>query len=95
MKFRQDDVQNFFISDTKPSLKEKKPPAPFAKWRDAEDADGETPLHYAALAGQIDAVRALLRHRADPSIESAELRCRRIPRRHQKDDELTSYSSKF
>lgn len=39
---------------------------------DAQDSQGETPLHYAALTGQADCARLLLLSRADPDRESFE-----------------------
>merc|ERR1712190_656963 len=37
---------------------------------DVQDVDGETPLHYAALAGQESTARLLLRAGAQASVES-------------------------
>ena len=37
-----------------------------------QDAAGETPLHYAALAGQLESLQVLLKHRADPEVEAVQ-----------------------
>jgi len=36
----------------------------------AEDSDGETPLHYACMTGQVETVRVLLRYGGNPHQES-------------------------
>ena len=45
---------------------------PFRASINAKDADGETPLHYAALNGHLDCVRFLLKDNADVNLTDAE-----------------------